>query len=77
MVTTGELRKELARLLIQVRDGKLTGEQIRGVVGVANQITASMSVEMRARHAAEKIGDQVLAFGDMRIDGSPPSRDKR
>jgi hypothetical protein len=67
MRTTGELRKALAGLLLDARDGKITGDALRGVIGAANQINASMSVEMKMRRQLQSEGIAVASLGDMPI----------
>ena len=69
MKTTGELRKELARCFALARDGQLSGDALRGVVGCANQINTSIAVEIKARTQFVREGASATAFGDMPLDG--------
>ena len=68
MKTTGELRAELAKCFELARDGKLAGDALRGVIGCANQITTSISVEIKARAQLFKEGVAADALGQMKID---------
>lgn len=67
MNTTGDLRKELAAAFIMAREGRLSGDALRGVIGCANQITTSISVEIKARAQLTREGAHVGAFGDMTL----------
>lgn len=67
MKTTGELRAELAKCFIKARDGTLQGDELRGVIGCANQINTSMAVEAKLRGMAAKEGETVGRFGTMPI----------
>lgn len=67
METTKDLRKELAKCFALSRDGKLSGDALRGVIGCANQINSSLSIEVRARAQLMNEGASAGAFGDMRL----------
>lgn len=67
MKTTGDLRKELASCFVQARQGKLVGDALRGVIGCANQINASLATEVRARAQMTKEEAPLPLFGDMPI----------
>jgi hypothetical protein len=67
MKTTSELRKNLAECFMLARDGKLSGDALRGVIGCANQINTSIAVETKARAQAMREGAMTKAFGDMEL----------
>lgn len=67
MKTTGELRAALADCFRAARDGKLSGDGLRGVIGCANQINASLAVEIKARAQLAREGMKVGAMGDLRL----------
>lgn len=67
MKTTGDLRKELSKCFVLARDGNLSGDALRGVIGCANQITSSIAVEMKARAQLQKEGVASHALGEMEI----------
>lgn len=67
MNTTGELRAELARCFMEAKKGELVGEALRGVIGCANQINASLAAEVKAREFARRAGETVSDLGGMKI----------
>ncbi len=67
MKTTGELRTALADCFREARNGTLSGDALRGVIGCANQINASLAVEIKARAQLAREGVAVSALGDMRL----------
>lgn len=70
MKTTGELRAELAKCFKLAKDGKLSGDGLRGVIGCANQINISISTEIKARAQLSKEGYATGAIGDMSLGGA-------
>lgn len=70
MKTTGELRKCLAQVLVDARDGKLSGDALRGVIGAANQINMSLSAEIKMRHQLQSEGIALTGLGNMPIGNS-------
>ena len=67
METTGDLRRELAKCFALSRDGKLSGDGLRGVIGCANQINISISTEIKARAQLQKEGEATTALGSMKL----------
>jgi len=67
MKTTSELRKNLSECFILAKEGKLTGDALRGVIGCANQISMSISVETKARAQSLREGIALKAMGEMEI----------
>jgi hypothetical protein len=49
------------------KDGNLSGDALRGVIGCANQITSSLAVEMKARAQLQKEGVAATALGELII----------
>ena len=68
MKTTGELRKNLAECFVMARDGKLSGDALRGVIGCANQINSSLAIEIKARAQLQREGGSAKSFGEMEIE---------
>ena len=69
MKTTGDLRKELAECFALSKNGKLSGDALRGVIGCANQINTSLAIEVKYRAQIMKEGSSVTAMGHMNIGG--------
>lgn len=67
MKTSGDLRMELAKCFMLTKDGNLSGDALRGVIGCANQITSSLAVEMKARAQLQKEGVAATALGELAI----------
>ena len=67
MKTTGELRAALAECFAQARNGNLSGDALRGVIGCANQINISLATEIKARQQLAREGVSVASFGEMKI----------
>jgi hypothetical protein len=70
MKTTGDLRKELATCFGLAKDGALSGDALRGVIGCANQINTSIAVEMKARVQLHREGVNTIAFGEMPLNNN-------
>lgn len=68
MQTTGDLRRELAKCFELARDGNLSGDALRGVIGCANQINTSLAVEIKARAQLAKEGHASVALGSLPLD---------
>lgn len=68
MKTTGDLRRELAACFLLARDGKLSGDALRGVIGCANQININLSVEAKTRAQLAKEGHACGAMGSMQLE---------
>lgn len=67
--TTGDLRKQLADCFLLAKEGLLSGDALRGVIGCANQINTSMAVEIKLRAQLQREGASTSAFGESKIDG--------
>ncbi len=64
---TKDLRKMLAAALDKALNGELSSEDGRNIIGLANQITASMVTEVKVQILRERMGHQVDKFGDLNI----------
>ena len=65
MNTTADLRHALAACFEMARDGRLTGDAMRGVIGCANQINISLATEIKMRAQLAREGIATGALGDM------------
>lgn len=70
MDTTGELRKELAKCFVLAREGKLSGDGLRGVIGCANQITLNIQAESKMRAQLIREGAAASSLGNMPLGPS-------
>jgi hypothetical protein len=68
MKTTGELRKNLAQCFIEAKEGRLSGDSLRGVIGCANQINNSLAIEIKSRAQMQKEGVASTALGSMSLE---------
>lgn len=67
MKTTGDLRAELAKCFVLAKEGKLSGDALRGAIGCANQINTSLAVEVKMRAQMMKEGHAVAPLGEMSL----------
>ena len=65
MKTTADLRTSLAACFEMARDGRLSGDVLRGVIGCANQINISLLTETKMRAQLAREGIATGALGDM------------
>lgn len=70
MKTSGELRDKLAECFELAKEGKLSGDGLRGVIGCANQINQSWATEVKARVQLMREGATVGAIGNLPIGKS-------
>ena len=68
--TTGDLRKELSECFALAREGMLSGDALRGVIGCANQINTSIAVEMKTRTQLLREGVSTGVFGSLELGDS-------
>lgn len=68
MNTTGELRKNLSECFLLAREGKLSGDALRGVIGCANQINISLATEIKARAQLAREGVAAESFGSLKLN---------
>lgn len=67
MKTASDLRSELVKCFFMCRDGSMSGDALRGVIGCANQINISLNTEMKYRLMQERAGQKLDSFGEMPI----------
>lgn len=65
--TTRAIRKTLVKAMEEAAAGNLSAEDGRNIIGLANQVSASMSVEVRVMSMKSKIGHQTQKFGDLEV----------
>lgn len=63
--TTGEMRALLAQAAARVLDGSLGADQGRSLIGLANQVTASMAVEIKKAKWDAQVGAAAAEFGTL------------
>jgi hypothetical protein len=66
--TTGNIRKMLIQALEQASTGKLSADDGKNMIGLANQISHSMQTEVKAQAMALKLGHNVEKFGSLKVD---------
>jgi hypothetical protein len=66
--TTKSIRKTLANALDKAMSGNLSYEDGRNVIGLANQISHNMAVEVKVLTMKERMGHQVDVFGELSVD---------
>ena len=74
MKTTGDLRAELAKCFLLAKEGALSGDALRGVIGCANQINTSLSVEIKGRTQLHREGIATGAMGDFPLNIEEPRK---
>ena len=65
--TTGRIRAALADALTRAMDGNLSAEDGRNVIGLANQISQSMAVEVKVMTMKNSMGHHTEKFGELEI----------
>ena len=66
--TTSSIRATLAKALERVMKGDLSADDGRNLIGLANQISQSMAVEVKVMTMKAKAGHQVDKFGELEVD---------
>ena len=66
--TTSTIRATLAKALERVMKGDLSADDGRNLIGLANQISQSMAVEVKVMTMKAKAGHQVDKFGELEVD---------
>lgn len=67
MNTPKQLRAALAECFVDCREGRLSGDALRGVIGCANQINMSIQAETKLRAQLQREGHAMAVFGEMEI----------
>jgi len=66
--TTRSIRLSLAKALDMAMKGELPSEDGRNIIGLANQISQSMAVEVKVMSMKIKAGQKVEEFGHLEVD---------
>ena len=69
ITTTGLLRATLAAALEKAANGELPAADGKNIIGLANQITTSMAVELKHQNMQSVLGQEVALFGNINIGG--------
>ena len=69
ITTTGAVREALASALIRSSNGELSATDGKNMIGLANQITSSMAVELKHQNIQSALGMEVTTFGKVNIGG--------
>jgi hypothetical protein len=69
ITTTGKLRSALSDCLERVAKGELNANDAKAIIGLSNQITTNMAVELKHRGLQSSLGQQVTTFGKVEIGG--------
>jgi len=67
MATTSSIRATLAKALTRAAEGNLSVEDGRNLIGLANQISNSMAVEVKVLSMKTSMGHQVEKFGSLKV----------
>lgn len=66
--TTSKIRGTLAAALERAMKGDLSSEDGRNIIGLANQISQNMAVEVKVLTMNVRLGHQQEKFGDLSVD---------
>ena len=69
ITTTGKLREALAGCLVRVSNGTLGSSDAKAIIGLSNQITTNMAVELKHQAVQGAMGNKVVQFGNVNITG--------
>ncbi len=67
ITTTGKIREALAEALVRAGRGELSAADGKNMIGLANQITSNMAVEIKHQTMQASIGNGVTTFGKVNI----------
>lgn len=67
ITTTGAIRSALAEALVRAGKGELPAADGKNMIGLANQITTSMAVELKHQNMQSQLGQEVTVFGQVNI----------
>lgn len=70
LTTTGEIRNALAECLVRMQKGTLPPTEAKAIVGLANQITNSLAVELKYRTQEGQLGHAVSELGALNISAA-------
>lgn len=66
---SGKIRAALADALVRASKGELSAIDGKNMIGLANQITLSISVELKHQNMESALGMEVTTFGKLNIGG--------
>ena len=64
---TKDIRKALAESLTAVQEGRMAPEQAKSLIGLANQISQSMAVEVKVAKLKIQLGQESDKFGSLNV----------
>lgn len=64
---TKQIRSMLCKALARVEAGELPLDEAKSIVGLANQINASLATEVKVAHLKMRAGAQVDTFGELDV----------
>jgi hypothetical protein len=65
--TTKQIRRALAAALERASQGNLSASDGKNIIGLANQISQSMSTEVQVMKTKTALGHQVEKFGELEV----------
>lgn len=65
---TSQIRNILANALEKAAAGELSQSDAKSIVGISNQITQSIAVEIKAIEMQLKLGQKAAKFGDLKVN---------
>ena len=68
IVTTGQLRRLLATVIVEVKDGEIDLDRAGRIAKLAAQINESYYSEIKAHVIAKSLGVETIKMGEMPID---------
>ena len=69
LTTTGKIREALADCLVRVSNGTLAANDAKAIIGLSNQITTNMAVELKHQTLQSALGNKTITFGKVNIGG--------
>lgn len=66
--TTSAIRKTLSLALKRAIDGELSAVDGKNIIGLANQISQSMAVEVKVLAMKMQMGHTTEKFGELSVD---------
>lgn len=76
ITTTGKIRMLLAAGLEKASEGNLSTVDGKNMIGLANQITSSMAVEIKHQAMEQSLGIQSTVFGNVNIGDKQNKEEK-
>jgi len=64
---TNQIRLMLCKALAKAENGTLPMEEARAIIGLANQIQASLATEVKVQAMKLRLGTQVDALGELDV----------